>query len=562
MNGSNNDCARLKLVNVTGNASVNLDLEATTVDELLHQRASLNPQSTALSAWGQDISYARLQALSASVATWLINQRLQPGARVAVALPNMLAHPIACLGAIRAGLIPVCVNPLYTAQELAQVFKDAEIKAVFFFGPMAASVRHAMAEAGTGIAVHIAPGDQLGWRRPLVNWVARRRLAVQSDKVDGAVPWRKVVATRPASLGQRRPTAADQAVFMIYSGGTTGHPKGVPITHDALLFNVAQQYAALRTHLEHTAGSDYTLMLAVPLYHILGLGNLLFTLAKGGKAVLVMNPRDTKALVKEWARHRISSFPGVNTLYNSLGDSAAFRTLDFSTLKLCLGAGMPVSETTAKRWRQVTGCPITEAYGMTETGLIACNPAGTSHPGSVGLPVAGIEISLRDDADQAVAFGEGEICVRSRAVMTGYWRRPEENASAFTHDGFFRTGDIGVFDPDGYLRLIDRKKEMIICSGFKVFPSEIERVLNAHPGVIESAVVPAADDKTGEVPIAYVVRRHSTLDEAHVLAHCQEHLASYKRPRRIVFRDELPKSNVGKILRKELIAAARTEHPS
>lgn len=561
MNCSKNESARLKLVGAVQDGDALPDLGAATVDELLHRSAAKTPQATALSALGQNISYAQLQHLSASVATWLINQGLQPGARVAVALPNMLAHPIACLGIMRAGLTAVCVNPLYTAQELAQVFTDSEVKAVFLFAPMSGSVQQAIAEAGVSLAVCVAPGDQLGWRRPLVNWLARRRLGAKPVRIEGAVAWRKVVDTPAVSVARRQTISAEHSALMIYSGGTTGQPKGVPISHKALLFNVAQQYAALRSHLAGTAEQDYALLLAVPLYHILGLGNLLFTLARGGKAILVMNPRDTVAFVKEWSRHRVSSFPGVNTLYNALLESPAFRVLDFNGLALCLGAGMPVSEATAKRWHEVTGCHITEAYGMTETGLLTCNPAGASRPGSVGLPVAGLEISLRDDEGHAIHIGEGEICVRSPAIMTGYWRRTEENASAFTTDGFFRTGDIGLFDHDGYLRLVDRKKEMIISSGFKVFPSEIERVLNAHPGVLESAVVPMPDEKAGEVPIAYVVARHPYVDEAHVVSHCAEHLVSYKRPRQIIFRGDLPKSNVGKILRKELIAAERSEHP-
>ncbi|HIQ44004.1 MAG TPA: hypothetical protein EYH47_14790, partial [Pseudomonas oleovorans] len=264
-------------------------------------------------------------------------------------------------------------------------------------------------------------------------------------------------------------------------------------------------------------------------------------------------------LAREWARHRISSFPGVNTLYSALLEHGEFRALDFSSLVICLGAGMPVSEATAKHWYQVTGCHITEAYGMTETGLISCNPAGRSRPGSVGLPVSGIEISLRDESDSEVTIGEGEICVRSPAIMSGYWKREADNASAFTSDGFFRTGDVGTFDADGYLRIIDRKKEMIICSGFKVFPSEVERVLNAHPGIRESAVIPTPDDKAGEVPVAYIVRRQPYLEEQHVMKHCEKHLVSYKRPRRIIFCDELPKSAVGKVLRKALIESHARE---
>jgi len=561
MNQSKNHSPSLRLLSASLDGGEIPELGVSTIDGLLRRSVARNPKAPALSALGAHISYQDLQNQSERVAAWLLAQGLPPGARVAVALPNMLAHPVACLGIIRAGFTAVCVNPLYSAHELVEVFKDGEISAVFLFEPMAESVLQAMRETGISVAVQVTPGDQLGWRRPLVNWVARRRLKAASGRLlSGAVPWRKVLATKPTNLAGCAPVSDEQPAFMIYSGGTTGKPKGVPITHKALLFNVAQQYSALRVHLLGRAENDYVLLLAVPLYHILGLGNLLFTLARGGKAVLVINPRDTTSFVKEWSRHQISSFPGVNTLYNSLLESGVFRELDFKALTICIGAGMPVSEATAKRWHEVTGCHITEAYGMTETGLISCNPAGKSRPGSVGVPVAGIEISLRDDAGLDASDGEGEICVRSRAVMSGYWRRVDENEVAYTQDGFFKTGDIGSFDSDGFLRVVDRKKEMIITSGFKVFPSEVERVLNAHPDVIESAVVPMPDEKAGQFPVAYIVRRNLSLNEESLLSYCERNLAGYKRPRRVIFRDELPKSNVGKILRKELADFLKEEH--
>ncbi|WP_134676727.1 AMP-binding protein [Ectopseudomonas khazarica] len=550
--------SRLRVVSTQDNNELH-EPALDTLDELLRRGAVRAPEAAALSALGVDVSYADLQAMSASIAAWLTRQGLEPGACVAVVLPNLLAHPIACLGIIRAGLTAVCVNPLYTGQELVHIFQDSDVKAVFFFDPMSGPMQHAVQAAGIAISVRVTPGDMLGWRRPLVNWIAKRRLRGQSAAVENAVSWRRVTSTRPVASEQMARPEARQIAFIIYSGGTTGQPKGVPISHRALLHNVAQQYSALRQHLSGRAEHEYVLLLAVPLYHILGLGNLLFSLARGGKAVPVMNPRDTAALAREWARHRISSFPGVNTLYSALLEHGEFRALDFSSLVICLGAGMPVSEATAKHWHQVTGCHITEAYGMTETGLISCNPAGRSRPGSVGLPVSGIEISLRDESDSEVTIGEGEICVRSPAIMSGYWKREADNASAFTSDGFFRTGDVGTFDADGYLRIIDRKKEMIICSGFKVFPSEVERVLNAHPGIRESAVIPTPDDKAGEVPVAYIVRRQPYLEEQHVMKHCEKHLVSYKRPRRIIFCDELPKSAVGKVLRKALIESHARE---
>lgn len=532
---------------------------ARTVYDLLRASAGRQPRAVALTALGASLSYRALLRDVDALAAWLCAQGLAPGARVAVALPNVMAHPVACLAIMRAGLTAVCVNPLYTSEELSAIFRDSEVRAVVLFDMLAPAVRAALEENRIRIAVLVSPGDQLGWRGPMVNWLAGR---AQPDggrarvTITGAVSWRAALASGarwPAAAPQ---TAEQQGAMMLYSGGTTGRPKGVPLSQQALLFGVAQQYEALAGHVSPAGERAYTLLLAVPLYHILGLGNLMFSLARGGKTVLVMRPRDTAAFVREWRRHRVTSFPGVNTMFNSLIADQAFARLNFSSLELCLGAGMAVSESTALRWHQLTGCHITEAYGLTETGLVCRNPPGPSRPGSVGLPVPGVEIVLRDEQGAEVASGPGEICLRGKAVMDAYWNNPEENSTAFTPDGFFRTGDIGVFDADGFLRLVDRKKEMIICSGFKVFPSEIERVLNGHPGVLECAVVAARDERAGEVPIAYVVRRDPALDAATLSAFCAPQLAAYKRPRRIVFLADLPKSNVGKILRRSLVEAA------
>lgn len=531
------------------------DPGARSVDDLLRQSAARLPRKAALSAMGATVSYRDLVRYSDGFAAWLRLCDLQAGERVAVALPNVMAHPIACLGIIRAGLTAVCVNPLYTARELSTIFRDSAVKAVVLFEPMAQSLQQALRENGIGTVVVVSPGDHLGWRRPLVNRLARKKLQYARHTIPNAVSWKAAISTTPVRPGQAQDAPEDQPALMLYSGGTTGQAKGVPITHGALVFNVAQQFAALDQHLRPLGAGDYTLLLAIPLYHILGFGNLLFSLARGGTTALISNPRDTAALSKEWRRHRVTSFPAVNTLFNSLMACQAFAKLDFSSLMLSLGAGMPVSAATAMRWHELTRCHITEAYGLTETGLVACNPPGPSRTGSVGMPVPGIDISLRDDDGFEIASGPGEICVRSPAIMKGYWNNQAENASAFTTDGFFRTGDIGVFDSAGFLRLLDRKKEMIISSGFKVFPSEIEQVLDAHPGVLESAVVPARDAHAGEVPIAYVVRRDTSVDMQDLLAWCERQLASYKRPRKIIFRQDLPKSNVGKILRKALIDA-------
>lgn len=522
-----------------------------TVTELLARAVAQYPKRIALSAMGSDISYQMLERQTRALAHWLLSQGLKPGDHVAVVLPNVLAHPIACMGVARAGLTAVCVNPLYTAKEIAHVLNNSPVRAVIVFEPMARVLEQARIGSQVTHVLVVAPGDALGWKRSLINLMARKvRKLVPAYSRAGTHRWRDVVRAPKVGMDRLPEPASTDVAIMLYSGGTTGQPKGVPLTHGGLVYNVAQQKAWLDSSLQSVTA--YTLMLAIPLYHILGFGSLLYCLNRGGKAVLVMNPRDQVQFVNEWRRHRVNSFPAVNTLFNGLLAHEPFSKLDFSELFFTLGAGMPVQERTAQRWYEVTGHHITEAYGLTETGLVACNPVGSLRPGSVGLPIPGIHLDLRDDEGRRVDHrATGEICVRGLATTPGYWAGAEQQ-SAFTPDGYFRTGDIGTFDADGYLRLVDRKKEMIISSGFKIFPSEVERVLMEHSAVTECAVASAADPKAGEVPIAYVVLGDASVDEAVLLKFCEERLVAYKRPRRIVFRKELPKSSVGKILRREL----------
>lgn len=534
-----------------GTAEVPASAASSTITDLLAQVVAKYPKRIALTAMGSNVSYAELDRHTRALAIWLQRQGLQSGDHVAVVLPNVIAHPVACMAIARAGLTAVCVNPLYTTDEIAHVFHNSPIRAAIVFEPMAHVLEQARDRSQIQHVIVVAPGDMLGWKRPLVNLVARKiRKLVPPYSRAGTYRWQDVLrVAADTTVPLPRPKPQDIAV-MLYSGGTTGQPKGVPLTHAGLAYNVAQQQAWLDA--SSTAVQAYALMLAIPLYHILGFGSLLYCLNRGGKAVLVMNPRDQQQFVKEWSRHRVTSFPAVNTLFNSLLAYEPFKQLDFSELVLALGAGMPVQERTAQRWHEVTGHHITEAYGLTETGLVSCNPVGKPKLGSVGLPIPGIELELRDDEGNRLDPHEtGEICVRGKAVMTGYWADVDQ-AVAFTPDGFFRTGDIGAFDKDGYLRLVDRKKEMIISSGFKIFPSEVEHVLMTHSCVAECAVVPVVDSKAGEVPVAYVVLTAPGTSEVELLEHCAQRLVAYKRPRRVIFRQDLPKSNVGKILRREL----------
>ncbi len=525
-------------------------IETQTICALLEKAVEKHGTATALSAMGRNISYLELDRHTQAVAGWLLEQGFRPGDHIAVMLPNVLAHPIAYLGIARAGMTAVCLNPLYTIAEVSHAFRSSPVRAVIVFEPMAHIVQQARVGSDAHTVVVVSPGAMLGWKKPLVNLVARHlRGLVPWYLREGTVAWDLVLNFWSAHGTAVSPTPQDHAV-MLYSGGTTGQPKGVPLTHAGLTCNVAQQDTWISSSLD--PDRTYTLMLAIPLYHILGFGSLLFCIFRGGKAVLVMNPRDQKQFVREWARHQVTSFPGVNTLFASLLSFEAFSRLDFAALRFALGAGMPVQERTAQQWKSVTGCEITEGYGLTETGLVACNRIGASRIGSVGLPIPGVDISLRGDGGETLGLADtGEICIRGGAVLRGYWASAE-NTTAFTEDGFFKTGDIGTFDADGFLRLVDRKKEMIISSGFKIYPSEVERVLLAHPEVVECAVAPAIDLRAGEIPVAYVVSKEDSLTADELLNFCEAKLVAYKRPRRIIFLSELPKSSVGKILRRQL----------
>lgn len=526
-------------------------IEAESVDDLLKGSALRHPETVAITAMGAALDYVSLVRQAEALATWLTAQ-LPPGARVAIILPNVLAQPVAMLGVLMAGMTAVFANPLYTPQEMSGILQDSEASCAIVFQPLSHRLAGALGEAAIRHIISVDPGDHLGWKKPVVNWVARRKLGAPSHRIPGAFSWHKVLRTPTSDLDRLRPTRAnlDSPAVMLYSGGTTGRPKGVPLTHRALLFGIAQQRSALAAHLPQ--GEPYTLLLAIPLCHILGIGSLLYALARGGTTALAMNARDTPSLLGEWRRHDVSHFPAVNTLLNALLAAPGFDRLNFRGLKLTFAAGMPLGEATAQRWRQVTGCHVTEAYGLTETNLVACNPPGQSRPGSVGRVLPGIELALRDDANIVSESGPDEVCVRGPALTLGYWRNPQEHTAAFTPDGYFRTGDIATLDGDGYLRLVDRKKDMIISAGFKVFPTEVERVLNSHPAVLESAVIPMRDERAGEVPIAYIVATDASLGPEQLAVFCEQSLASYKRPRRFHFCHELPKSAVGKILRREL----------
>ncbi|MFO1496388.1 MAG: AMP-binding protein [Lysobacterales bacterium] len=516
------------------------------------QRLGARP---AFSNLGRTLSYAEIDRLSADLAAYLRSGLgLTPGERVAIMMPNLLQYPIAVLGVLRADLIAVLVNPLYTPRELKHQLADAGASVLIVvenFGHVAAqslddtSVRHV-------ITTRI--GDLLPWPKSLlVNFTLKYvKKVIPTFEIPGAVSWRKAMAAG-ATLPRTTPTRAQGEVAQLqYTGGTTGVSKGAELAHLALMANVAacEQWLGRLLDPAHEIG-----LICLPLYHIAAYTNMMYAWTHGLHCVLVTNPRDIPALIQDFRQHRPSIYSGVNTLYDALLNAPEFATLDFSRLKLCMQGGTALRRATAERWKQVTGKDVVEMYGLSETsaGITVNRWDGPNPVGSIGLPLPGVEITLRDEQGAVVPIGEaGELCVRGPQVTLGYWQRPEETRSAFFEGGWFRTGDIARRGEEGYLFLLDRRKDMILVSGFNVYPNEIEDVVALHPGVLEAAAIGMPDEKTGEAIKLVVVRKDPALTVEALRAHCRELLTGYKQPRVIEFRDSLPKTPVGKILRREL----------
>ena len=542
--------------------------EIGTLDRLLVESFARNRRKVAFACMGADLSYHQLDQMSEAVASWLQSRGIAAGDRVAIMLPNVLQYPVVMAAVLRAGCVLVNVNPLYTPRELEHQLADSGARAIFVLENFAATFAAVRAHVPTEIVCVCRLGDLLGWPRgALVNFVVRHvRKLIPDYRLPDATFFRQVLrlgALSPALPVTVRP--GDVACLQ-YTGGTTGVSKGATLLHRNLAANVLQAEAWYRPALDRLPpGEQYTTVAALPLYHIFALtACALLTLRRGGKCVLIPNPRDIKALVREVRRHRVHCFPAVNTLFNALANDAEFRTLDFSSLGICVGGGMAVQRAVAKRWFDLTGKPICEAYGLSETSPgAAANPVlAEEFSGSIGLPLPSTEIAILDDDGNALPPGvSGEIAIRGPQVMEGYWLRPDETARVMTADGHFRTGDIGVMDERGYTRIVDRKKDMILVSGFKVFPNEVEDVVASHPGVRECAVVGVADEHSGEAVKLFVVRADPSLTEQDLVAYCHENLTGYKRPRFIEFRSDLPKTNVGKILRRALRDPVPAQQP-
>lgn len=505
------------------------------------------------------MTYGALDKLSAQFAAWLQSRGLRPGARVAIMMPNVLQYPVVLAAVLRAGFVVVNVNPLYTPRELEHQLKDSGAEAIVILENFATTLQEVLPRTPVRHVVVASMGDMLGaLKGAIVNFVVRNvKKMVPAWELPNCVRFNAVLEEGRRLTLQPVATGPDDIAFLQYTGGTTGVSKGAVLLHRNIVSNVLQSEAWMQPALKKGAPIDQVITItALPLYHIFALTVCcLLGMRSGGMSVLIPNPRDIPGFIKELRKYKFNMFPAVNTLYNALINHPEIVHVDFSGLRVANGGGMAVQEAVAKKWLAKTGCPIIEGYGLSETSPSAtCNPTDTdAFSGTIGLPLPSTEIAIRDDDGRDVPLGQpGEICIRGPQVMAGYWNRPDETAKVMTPDGFFKTGDVGVMDERGYTKIVDRKKDMILVSGFNVYPNEVEAVVAECPGVLEVAAVGVPDQHSGEVVKLFVVRKDPALTEADVIAFCKERLTGYKRPRYIEFRTELPKTNVGKILRREL----------
>jgi long-chain acyl-CoA synthetase len=512
---------------------------------------------------GRTLTYREVDEASHALAAWLQDRGLERGDRVAIMLPNVPQYPIAVAAILRAGYVVVNVNPLYTPRELEHQLKDSGAKAIVILENFAATLEQVRANVPTQTVVLAAMGDCLGWiKGAIVNHVVRNvKRLVPPFKLPDAVRFNTALKAGRALTLTAPKIGPDDIAVLQYTGGTTGVSKGAVLLHRNLVANVLQSEAWNVPALKNVPpGEQLTTVCALPLYHIFGFNtNMMLSLRLGGCNILIPNARDIPALLKELSTQRFHSFPAVNTLFSAIAHHPDFGKVDWSHLRLSIGGGMAVQSATAKLWLERTGCPIIEGYGLSETSPSAtCNPVdNTTFTGNIGLPLPGTELTLLDDEGREVAVGgTGEIAIRGPQVMAGYWQRPDETAKAITAEGWFRTGDIGTVDERGYFRVVDRKKDMILVSGFNVYPNEVEDVITQMPGVLECAAVGVPDAKAGEVVKVIVVRKDAAVTENDIRAYCEANLTGYKRPKLIEFRADLPKTPVGKVLRRELRDAA------
>lgn len=505
---------------------------------------------------GAGLSYDDLDRLSQDFASYLQNVLgLNKGDRVALMMPNLLQYPVAVFGVLRAGMVAVNVNPLYTPRELEHQLKDSGARVIVIVENVCATLQEVIDRVPLEAVITTQVGDLFGLPKSLItNFVVKRvKKMVPAWSIPGTVPFRTALARGKAQPYHRVTLAHEDVAFLQYTGGTTGLSKGATLTHGNMVANLEQMHAWIGPLLAE--GKDI-IVTALPLYHIFALTvNCLLFLRVGGKNILITNPRDMAGFVKELAASRLTAFTGVNTLFNGLLNTPGFAEVDFKALKFTVGGGAAVQQAVAEKWQNVTGVGLTEGYGLSETSPgVSFSPLDKPRwNGSIGIPLPSTWVSLRDDDGKVAEIGKpGELCVKGPQVMRGYWNKPEENAKCFTPDGYLRTGDVAVMDERGYFKIVDRKKDMILVSGFNVYPNEIENVVAMHPGVLEVACIGVPDDKSGEAVKVFVVKKDAALTVEALREHCKENLTGYKVPKLIEFRDSLPKSPVGKILRREL----------
>jgi long-chain acyl-CoA synthetase len=536
-------------------AEVNPDQYAS-LKAMFEERARKYAQRPAYSNLGTTLNYAELERLSRQFGAYLQKVAgLQKGERVALMMPNLLQYPVALFGVLRSGLVAVNVNPLYTERELEHQLKDSGAKAIVILENFATTLQAALPHVGLKHVIVTAIGDLLpAPKRQLVNFVVKRvKKMVPPWRIEGAVQFRDTLSQAARQMLDEVAVTGDDIAFLQYTGGTTGVAKGAVLTHRNMVVNALQLAAWVG---DHFAYGEEHIITALPLYHIFSLTvNAMVMLHFGGENILITNPRDIPDFIKTLKKSHWTCITGVNTLFNALLHDPEFEHLDFSCLRFALGGGMAVQRAVAERWKNLTGLPLIEGYGLTEASpVVSANPLDIKeYSGSIGLPMPSTDVSIRDDDNQELKVGEvGELCFKGPQVMRGYWNRPDETAKVLTSDGWLRTGDMGRIDARGYLYIVDRKKDMILVSGFNVYPNEVEDVIAMHPGVREVAAVGVPDEHSGEVVKLFVVKKDPNLTEQALKDWAHQELTGYKRPKYIEFRDELPKSNVGKILRREL----------
>jgi len=526
------------------------------VADVLEQSCEKFRALPAYECMGTVLSYDDVDRLSQDFASYLQNVLgFHKGDRIAVMMPNLLQYPVAIFGILRAGMVVVNVNPLYTPRELEHQLKDSGARGIVIVENFCTTLQEVLPKTPIEAVITTQLGELASFPKSLItNFVVKRvKKLVPAWSIPSAVPFRTALARGKAQPMHRIALSHEDLAFLQYTGGTTGLSKGATLLHGNIVANLLQMRAWMGGKL--VEGEDLVVT-ALPLYHVFALTvNCLLFISVGGKNVLITNPRDMPGFVKELSKHRFTAFTGVNTLFNGLLNTPGFADIDFSSLKFTVGGGAAVQQAVAEKWRAVTGKGLTEGYGLSETSPGVCfGPLRLPDwNGTIGLPLSSTVVSLRDDDDKVVAIGEaGELCVRGPQVMRGYWNKPEDNAKSFTKDGYFKTGDVATMSATGYFKIVDRKKDMILVSGFNVYPNEIEDVVARHPGVLECACVGVPDTKTGEAVKVFVVKKDSALTVEAVKEHCKQLLTGYKVPKSIEFRESLPKSNVGKILRKEL----------